>query len=62
MLNINFLSFSIKPDIKPILIHVEQCDKSIWKESVPSLLLSDKHRVSDSLYMVLRMICVIDQC
>lgn len=41
MLNINFLFFPIKPDIKPTLIHVEQFDKSIWKESIPSLHLSD---------------------
>lgn len=49
MLNINFLFFPIKPDIKPTLIHVEQFDKSIWKESIPSLHLSDKHCVLDSL-------------
>lgn len=49
MLNINFLFYPIKPDIKLILIHVKQFGKSIWKESTPSLLLSDKHCVSDSL-------------
>lgn len=41
--------FPIKHDIRAILVHVEQFDKSIWKESISSLLLSDKHYVSDSL-------------
>lgn len=50
-LNIHFLGFffSIKHDIRAILVHVEQFDKSIWKESISSLLLSDKHCVSDGL-------------